>query len=780
MRIFYKLPILVLFYFTIESHAQDSLTYRILGRIIDEKTEKGLEGINVIHFGEHKTNGTASDKNGYFIFSDAQLGTNYLQFSSVVYETKTIPIIVTSGKEEIITIKLQENYLELDAVEIIAKKAKNKTNNQFIATSGRSFNIEESNRYAGSLGDPARMVQNYAGVSPVRDDRNDIIIRGNSPVGNTWILNGVEVANPNHFGGQGLTGSTVTILNNNLLDNSDFLTGGFPAEYGNVTSGIFDVNMRQGNFNKKELWIQNGWNGIEIGAESPIHKSSKSSGLFVYRYSFLDLISQFGIDMGVLPKYQDLTYKMDINTNKIGRFSFFGIVGNSAIDLLESNNDTIKNQFGTDVHTSSNLTIMALTHEIAIRKKSNLFSTISYDQSTISTQIDTFHNLSDPLHLYFQEQASNSNLSFTTRYLTKIGTRSNLQIGTRISQLAYDAEEEVSMNGAMTTTIDQSINTLYRSNSYLQLQHYFGTKWNIQYGLHHMYFSQNSSNEIQGRFGTNFRINTKTNIGLSIGQYSRTLPLFIYFVEKNKVLTNANLDNIQSRDIVLSWKQKLFPNMRLKAELYYQMLGKVPIKLDHNNTDHYSYLNAGGDFFIQREADLVSLGKGQNYGLELTLEQFRIKGFYSLSTLTLFKSYSIDQNNNKRNTVFSNDYSVNQLIGYEIKLSQKHAIFLDLKLNWAGGNRYIPIDYKASNDAGYVMYDYNESYNVQHPGYFRTDLKITHQTNYKEIDTEFSVDLQNITDHKNLFRQNYNPISKTTRNFYHQRFFPMFTFKVHF
>ena len=120
------------------------------------------------------------------------------------------------------------------------------------------------------------MAANYAGVSGTNDSRNDIIIRGNSPIGILWRLNGIDIPNPNHFGNAGTTGGPISILNNNTLGNSDFITGAFAADYGNATSGVFDLKMREGNNEKKEFTAQIGFNGFELGAEGPFSKKEFS------------------------------------------------------------------------------------------------------------------------------------------------------------------------------------------------------------------------------------------------------------------------------------------------------------------------------------------------------------------------------------------------------------------------------------------------------------------------------------------------------------------------
>jgi hypothetical protein len=90
------------------------------------------------------------------------------------------------------------------------------------------------------------MASNFAGVSGTDDSRNDIVVRGNSPFGVQWRLENVNIPNPSHFAIAGTTGGPVGMLNNKVLSNSDFLTGAFPAEYGNALAGVFDVRFKNG------------------------------------------------------------------------------------------------------------------------------------------------------------------------------------------------------------------------------------------------------------------------------------------------------------------------------------------------------------------------------------------------------------------------------------------------------------------------------------------------------------------------------------------------------
>jgi hypothetical protein len=140
-------------------------------------------------------------------------------------------------------VELEENAVQSAEVIVTAEQDKTQTVNKMSTVSARLFSAEEAARYAGSRNDPARMAANFAGVSGANDSRNDIIIRGNSPIGILWRLNGLDIPNPNHFGNAGSTGGPISILNNNTLGNSDFVSGAFAADYGNATSGVFDLKM---------------------------------------------------------------------------------------------------------------------------------------------------------------------------------------------------------------------------------------------------------------------------------------------------------------------------------------------------------------------------------------------------------------------------------------------------------------------------------------------------------------------------------------------------------
>ena len=389
-------PFLHLLFFSTGLYAQTQYAQTIRGQVVDKQSQSPLIGCNVVLLNADPFKGAVTDANGFFRLEQVPIGRQQLKFSFLGYKTAAMAVIVNTGKENILNIELEEAIVESKEVVISAGRG-DRTNNEMATVSTRSFNIEETQRYAGSLNDPSRMAANYAGVSSASDDRNDIIIRGNSPTGLLWRLNGVSIPNPNHFGTLGSTGGPVSILNNNTLGNSDFMTGAFPAEFGNATAGVFDLRMRNGNNEKQEFLGQIGFNGFELGAEGPLGSHSKASYMINYRYSTLEFFEKAGIDIGTgaaVPQYQDLTFNINVPTEKYGKFTLFGIGGKSHVDLLDSKEDTTKqnlyNLYGnTDIYYHANMGAIGLNHVYFFNSTtSGRFSIAATGTENITTAFD--------------------------------------------------------------------------------------------------------------------------------------------------------------------------------------------------------------------------------------------------------------------------------------------------------------------------------------------------------------------------------------------------------
>jgi len=195
-------------------------TQTVRGLVVDKETQFPLIGVNVmLDRDTDSLKGTTTDIDGSFKITDVPTGRHDLSFSYLGYEEVMLQdIIVNSGKESILTIAMEEAIVEMEEVVITARR-NGEVTNEMATVSAREFSVQETNRYAGSRGEPARMASNFAGVQGADDSRNDVVVRGNTPAGVLWRLDGINIPNPNHFSIPGTGGGSVTILNEHFLLN---------------------------------------------------------------------------------------------------------------------------------------------------------------------------------------------------------------------------------------------------------------------------------------------------------------------------------------------------------------------------------------------------------------------------------------------------------------------------------------------------------------------------------------------------------------------------------
>lgn len=340
-----KAVLFFVFFLSLLSQAQaQNLTQTIRGRIIDRESQSPIVGASVAIITTNPLKGTLSDLDGNFRIEKVPVGRHSLKVNYIGYEEQVLSeLLLGSGKELVLAIGITETFREMEEVVVRARQEKGQPLNEMATLSARSISVEETKRYAASVNDPARAALNYAGVASVDDGGNEIVVRGNSPKGVLWRMEGIEIPNPSHFGQEGASGGGVSILSVNMLDNSDFYTGAFPAEYGNALSGIFDMKLRKGNNEKREYAFQAGVLGVDFAAEGPFKEGGKGSYLFNYRYSTLAILNKIGVKVAgdAAPDFQDLAFKLNLPTAKAGTFSIWGIGGYSA-QVAEAERDITK------------------------------------------------------------------------------------------------------------------------------------------------------------------------------------------------------------------------------------------------------------------------------------------------------------------------------------------------------------------------------------------------------------------------------------------------------
>ena len=685
-------------------------------------------------------------------------------------------------------IELEEIVTEFKEVTVVANKRKDQPINKMASVSARTFTVEETEKYAGSRGDIARMAMNYAGVSAANDQRNDIIIRGNSPSGLLWRLEDVDIPNPNHFAENGTTGGPVGMLNNNLLLNSDFFTSAFPAEYGNALSGVFDLKMRNGNNEKYEYLFQSGFNGFELGAEGPFNKNHKSSFLVNFRYSTLELVDDI-IDIGTsgVPKYTDFSYKLNFPLKK-GRITVFGLAGKSQISMLDSKKDEqdLYTDEGWDLYNFSNMGTSGISyaHYLSTRTYVKLSLTGLFQQG--GSKIDTLDINRDP-HRRINHEYAEFRTSASMMLSSKINSHVTLKSGVTADKMGFDLNSEVYENEdqAFRKVIEDKRSLpdgLWLLRAYSQVAYKINNQLNITPGIHFLRFDQSDNYSIEPRIGVSYSINQLQRINAGYGYQSKIQALSTYFLRSrlndgSYGRTNTNLGLTKSNQFVVGYDVNISFNTRIKFETYYQELFDVPVE---RRISSFSMLNTGANWGIDAKDSLVNNGTGKNYGIELTLERFFSKNFYYLVTVSLYESKYKGSDGIERNTAFNGNYVVNTLLGKEFALNSRSAITIDYKLTWAGGKRYTPIDLERSRLEQDTEYQEDKAFSKQFSPFFKTDIKFGYRLNGRRVSQEWQFFVENFTNHKNILMQAYSKSKDKITDVNQLGVFPMILYRIHF
>lgn len=737
--------------------AQNSgLVQTIQGTVVDRSSGSPLPYVTIVLLDLSQV-GTTTDDNGNFVLQNVPIGRHDLQASFVGYESFVVKeMLLTSTKEIFLEIQLSENINELEGVVVTAQTQKEQPLNKMALSGARMLSVEEASRYAGGMDDPARLVSSFAGVSPGVGN-NGISVHGNAPSLLQWRLEDVEIPTPNHFADlTTLGGGLLSSLSSNVLGNSDFFTGAFPAEYNNAVSGVFDMKMRNGNSNSYEHTIQVGIMGVDIASEGPISKKHNSSYLFNYRYSTTGLVNKM-VDIGQVLDYQDLNYKLNFPTKKAGTFSLWGTALKdkvpAEVDSPEewNYNDDAK---GSSLEQTSAAT--GLSHRYLFAGNASLKTTFAVTYSNVNAKEDMYDlNLNSTPNLDYKNRYTN--LVLTSYFNKKYSARHTNKTGFTVTNMNYD------MNLMLSPFDSQPLETISKGKGNTNLISAYSSslinisdKISATVGINGQLLTLNNNWTIEPRAAIKWQASSKNSLSLAYGLHSRMEKLDIYFVKTNEAgneYANRNLDFIKTHHLSLAYNYRISNDMNLKAEPYFQYLYDVPVIADSS----YSILNRN-TFYIQNA--LVNEGKGRNYGLDITFEKYMTRGLYYMITASVFSSKYCGGDGVWHNTKYDRNYIINGLIGKEWMFgkSNQNVLSVNLKLTLQGGDRYSPINEDATlnHPDKETQYDETKAFSKQLSPIFLANYTVSYRMNRKKVSHEFAVKGLNATGYKEYFGHEYN------------------------
>lgn len=770
------------FFLCVSALFAQNITQTIRGKVIDTDSKTPLKGARVIIMNLQPPKGAIAKDEGEFVIEHVPLGRYNLQATFIGYKPAVIPeALVGSAKEVYLTFELKESSVQTGEITVTPEVRKDLTLNSMSLIGGRAFSVEETRRYAGGWDDPLRVVSNFAGVAGSSDiGKNAIIVRGNSPKGMLWRIDGVDVPNPNHFSWVGQSGGGVTIFSSQLLSNSDFYTSAYPAEYGNALAGVFDMNFRTGNFNKREHTVQLGVQGIDIASEGPFSEGSPSSYLFNYRYSTLGFISKIHKDlMKGVPDYQDLSFKINIPTKGAGVFSIMGI-GGIARQISEPDEDDLK-EIPPDREKLDYMTMMgatAISNNLIVGEKSFLHTSLSVTGDNLESN-NSFVQPSDILDETESVSFLNWKATFETYLNHKFNAGHTNKTGFKYSRLFYAIDiSETSGEPPITEQFVDSEGNSYLIQFFSESRFDLNDAFSFNFGAYFQYFGLNKHYSIEPRLSVKWNINEFQSLSFGYGMHSQLENLGIYLAEaqgNNDAITlpNKDLDFSKAHHLVLGYDQRLTENSRIRIEPYFQYLYNIPV-IEGN---YFSMLNYTGGY---QNDKLVNKGSGMNYGLDITVERFLNDGYYYLLTASLFESKYKGGDGKLRNSRFNSNFVINALYGMEFRFGESKLLGLNLKTTVTGGEFYVPIDLEQSRLQNKKVYDETQAFNKRFDTFYYLDFTATYRINYSDWALIFALQAKNLLNQQTVSRISYDKYKKEIDEDIPMGITPMFSIKAEF
>lgn len=765
----------------------------IRGQVLDGATQQPLEGAIVRLVDSTLGLTDATDSNGFFRIPNVPVGRRTIRVTYLGCVDNIYPdLLVESSKEVVLNIQMKTKSNDLGEVAVYSNN-RGEVLNSMASVSATSISVEETKRFAAAAFDPARVALNFAGVASSSDLSNELSIRGNSPTGVLYRMEGIEILNPSHFSALGATGGAISMLSSSTLANCDFYTGAFPAEYGDAISGVMDMRLRDGNNEQREHSIMIGLLGIEASTEGYFSKASGASYIVNYRYSTLGLIGKFIPNLGSSqPDYQDLSFKISVPAKKAGTFSIWGIMG------MDQSYQNATNDTSTWATTGSNLGFKArsmsgsygITHKIILTPKSYLQSMLAFSGQGISeSDYMLIPGAGNDLKRFTSGKISIANyfIRLSELYNYKLTAHSDLRTGFTFTNTGFNDNFHT-----WNSDTSQEINT-YASKGWTQMleayaewQEALSNKWSINGGVHYTQLFLNNSFAIDPRFSVQYKISKNHKLGLATGLYSKPddISTFLYNNASGPAsvyLPNKGLKIPQAVHAVLGYTYNFANDFQLKTELYYQYLFHEGISQDSGSGA--SLINAVNFSDLGNSTSgYVSRGTGMNYGVDVTLQKFFTKGYYFLFTASAFKSTYRTLTNTTYNSTFDRNYLANILGGKEFKVGKRKAnvIGLNAKFLMMGGNRYTPLDLMKSKEQQTSVYDEAHANQLQTPVYYRLDMGIRFKFNTKRATHTLMLDVQNVTSRLNVWFESYNTQTNSLQYVYQQGLLPLFNYRVEF
>ena len=643
----------------------------IKGKIYDQANHEPIMGVTVTVV--NTSLGAISDSGGNFMVPDIPPGYYNLRFSRMGYKViLKNRVLVRSAMSTPMEVALGVKPLSMSGM-VVRSTFFEKTKDA--VSSSHRMDFEEIAAQPGGYFDVQRAVQALPSVASVADQNNEIIVRGGNAGENLFLVDNIEIPNPNHFSKQGASGGAVGIINTDFIRQMDFYTGAFPAKYGNKVSSVMDIKLRDGLSEKKRIKAEGGISGLGLTWEGPLNPVS--TFLLSYHKSYPSFIrSRFGITG--IPHYSNLQGKYAFDVDPRHKLTLLALYGKDDYRLDLEN--ALKEDYQHSVdYNSWQYTLGASFH-------------------TVYPQGYTIHTVSRNFNHWTQTEADTNGIGTYRAYANEGETSFKMDMGFYLSS---DKKSEIGLGFVIRNTqvnndiwmkpdtlliyfpgTDSVIDTTgyiydlkinkypwpWRYAGYLQHNWTPAPFFTLRSGIRIDYVDYTSQMDISPRVGTSFQLFENTGLNFSYGRCYQPPDWYQLGIDT----ANRRLESKYNDQFVAGLEHIFAEDIKGTIEAYYKTFRKVPIQKVLTTSDPSDRSNV-----------YVNQGQGYAQGVELFLQKKVKENFWG----TLSYSYSTSQMKDPRfsNTYYDWDYDYRNIVtaiaGYRNNFNDK-LWYVDMRYKW--------------------------------------------------------------------------------------------------
>ena len=606
------------------------------GQVLDESTEAPLPGAMVMV--EGTSLGAAADAEGRYQIESVPAGIYNVRFVMLGFESRIVnSVVINPGRTTWQKIMLKPTVLKGEGVNVTAGYFHDAKD---AVVSNRSMDYEEIRLDAGSAEDIQRVVQTLPAVVSAGDQENEIIVRGGMYGENLFVMDNIEIPNPNHFGYQGAGGGPINMINTQFVRQVDFYAGAFPARYGDKASSVLDISLRDGDRKKMTGHGYLGMSGAGLMAEGPIN-GGKGSYILSARKSFLDLIiSSTGLT--AVPKYYNLqgkaTYDFGVNNQLIVN----AIYGNDRIHIREDEEESGYSRGADDV--------ISLSHQYAVGATwKHLYGDRGFSKITLSQTLNHWnqyvHHSGGKLYTNVSTEIENA---LKAEWTLEASKRMQFNFGGNVKSVPFNIDvysdpdtiyhHDYPANPDLRDGVFLTYPTYIRNNktTSAKVAAFGHLKWHpwdrltLTAGLRFDRFDYTNKQSVDPRFGLSYALTSKTNLNLALGRHSQA-PAYILVTSHPD---NHRLDYKRTEQAVFGVECLFREDVRGTLEVFYKDYKNVPIPASDLSTNPY----------MDSEGRYVNKGRGYAKGVELFLQKKMTRKYH----YTISYSYSISKGRDPR------------------------------------------------------------------------------------------------------------------------------------